>query len=408
MAGPLAGVRVLDFTHALAGPFGTMILTDLGAEVINVERVTVADETRGNEPFINGRSTYRFSIERGKKNIQVDLKRPEGLDIILRLADKCDVIAENFSPGTMDDLGIGYDVVSRRNPRIIFASCSGFGQWGPYSKRGALDVIAQAMSGFMSITGEPDGRPMRAGASIGDTLGGTFMAMGVISALYEREKSGLGQRIDVSMVESVIYNMENAIIRASVGETPARIGPRHPLLTPFQSFPTRDGWIVICGVRDWEAFCLLLGLPELAHDQRFVNSRIRHQHHGELEPLMNEALKKKTTAEWLELLSEVTLAAPLYTVPEMMDDPHIQARGVIVTLPVPGPQEGVTVKVPNSPVRMSRTPPVVDKPGPAVGEHTREVLRDIVGMGQEEIERLERAGVVKSKGETREGGQTHA
>jgi len=397
MAGPLTGVRVLDFTHALAGPFGTMILTDLGAEVINVERVTVSDETRGNQPFINGRSTYRFSIERGKKNIQVDLKHPEGVDLILRLADKCDVIAENFSPGTMDDLGIGYDVVSQRNPRLIFASCSGFGQWGPYAKRGALDVIAQAMSGFMSITGEANGRPMRAGASIGDTLGGTYMALGIVSALYEREKSGLGQRIDVSMVESVIYNLENAIIRTSVGDVPTRIGPRHPLLTPFQSFPTKDGWMVICGVRDWEAFCLLLDLPELAHDQRFVNSRIRHEHHAELEPLLNQALEKKSTLEWLELLADVSLVAPLYTILEMMNDPHIQARDVIVTLPVPGPKAGVTVKVPNSPVRMSRTAPVVNKPGPFVGEHTRQVLSDILGASPADIERLEKAGVVKSK-----------
>jgi CoA:oxalate CoA-transferase len=375
-----------------------MILTDLGAEVINVERVTATDETRGAQPFINGRSTYRFSIERGKKNIQVDLKRPEGRDLVLRLADRCDVIAENFSPGTMDDLGLGYDVVSKRNPRLIFASCSGFGQWGPYSQRGALDVIAQAMSGFMSITGEPDGRPMRAGASIGDTLGGTFLAMGVISALYEREKSGLGQRLDVSMVESVIYNLENAIIRHSAtGEVPGRIGPRHPLITPFQGFETRDGWMVICGVRDWEAFCHLVELPELAQDPRFADSRIRHEHHAQLEPLLMEALKKRTTSEWLELLADVTLAAPILSIAEMMNDPHIQARGTIVTLPVPGPKEGVTVKVPNSPVRLSRTPPAVDKPGPAVGEHTRQVLHDILGMGQAEIEGLEQAGVVKSK-----------
>ncbi|MBI4202717.1 MAG: CoA transferase [Chloroflexi bacterium] len=397
MAGPLAGVRVLDFTHALAGPFGTMILTDLGAEVINVERVEARDETRGNLPFINSRSTYRFSVERGKKNIQVDLKDPRGVEAVLRLAERCDVVTENFSPGTMDHLGIGYEVMAQRNPRIIFASCSGFGQWGPYAQRGALDVIAQAMSGFMSITGEADGRPMRAGASIGDTLGGTYMAMGVISALYEREKSGLGQRIDVSMVESVIYNMENAIIRTSVGDAPTRIGPRHPLLTPFQGFETADGWMVICGVRDWEAFCLLVGLPELAHDERFVNGRIRHQHHAVLEPVLMEALKKRTTKEWLELLADVSLVAPIFTVPEMMEDPHIRARGVIVTLPVPGPQEGVYVKVPNSPVRMSRTAPVVDKPGPFVGQHTRRVLQELAGLSREEVAALEAAGVVRAR-----------
>ncbi|MBI4338830.1 MAG: CoA transferase [Chloroflexi bacterium] len=398
MAGPLAGVRVLDFTHALAGPFGTMVLADLGAEVINVERVAATDETRGYPPFVNGRSTYRFSLERGKKSIQVDLKHPEGRDLVLRLADRCDVVTENFSPGTMDDLGLGYETISRRNPRIIFASCSGFGQWGPYAQRGALDIIAQAVSGLMSITGEPDGRPMRAGASIGDTLGGTFMALGVISALYEREKSGLGQRLDVSMVESVIYNLENAIIRYSAtGEVPGRVGSRHPLITPFQSFPTSDSWVVVAGVRDWEAFCLLVELPELAHDPRFEDSRIRHQHHAELEPLLIEAFKKKATVEWLGLLADVALVAPINTIAGMVNDPHIQARGAILTLPVPGPKEGVYVKAPNTPVRLSRTPPGVDRPGPSVGEHTREVLRDVLGLPAAEVERLEQQGVVKSK-----------
>ncbi|MBM3947230.1 MAG: CoA transferase, partial [SAR202 cluster bacterium] len=254
MPGPLVGVRVLDFTHALAGPFGTMTLADLGAEVIKVERPDLTEATRGLGPFVNGRSTYRFSLDRGKRSIQLDLKQPQGRDLALRLAEQSDVLAENFSPGTMDGLGLGYDAVRTRNPRIVYASCSGFGQTGPYAQRSAVDIIAQAMSGLMSVTGEPGGRPMRAGASIGDTIGGTYLAMGVIAALYERERSGRGQRLDISMVEGLLYHLENAIVRYSAtGEVPSQVGARHPLITPFQPFKTADGWIVVASVRDWEA-----------------------------------------------------------------------------------------------------------------------------------------------------------
>lgn len=400
MPGPLVGIRVLDFTHALAGPFGTMILADLGAEVVNVERTDARDETRGHGPFVNNRSTYRFSIERGKKNVQLDPRKPEGREIALRLAERCDVLAENFRPGAMDRLGLGYEEVSRRNPRIIYASCSGFGQTGPYAQRGALDVIAQAMSGLMSITGEPDGRPMRVGASFGDTVGGTFLAVGILTALYERERSGLGQRLDVSMLESLVYNLENAIIRYSAtGEVPQRIGPRHPLNTPFQSFETADGWIVVAGVRDWAAFCRVIGREGLAADPRFKAAPDRTVHHGELEPVLIEVFREKTSEEWLRILDDVALTAPLYNIAEMVNDPHVRARGAIVRLPVPGREERY-VLVPNSPVRLSRTKAKVDTPAPSAGEHTRQVLEDMLGMSAEEITALEDAGVIRCRPET--------
>jgi CoA:oxalate CoA-transferase len=399
MADPLTGIRVLDFTHALAGPFGTMIMTDLGAEVISVKQVDARDGTLGNGPFVNGRSTYRFSLDRGKKGVQIDLKKPEGLEVALRLADQSDVIAENFSVGAMERLGLGYEVVSKRNPRLIYASCTGFGQTGPYANRGALDIIVQAMSGMMSITGEADGRPMRVGASIGDTLGGTYLALGVLSALYEREQSGLGQRLDVSMMESLMYNMENAIIRHSAtGERPTRIGPRHPLITPFQSFETADGSIAIAGVRDWEAFCAVLGIEELTEDPRFTSGPLRTEHHGELEPLLMEAFKKKPTAEWMELLKGISLTGPVNTVEQVMNDPHIKERGALATLPVPGPEER-TVTVPILPTRLSRTPPVVDTPAPAVGEHTRAILSSVLDMSVSEMEALEKDEVIRSTSE---------
>jgi CoA:oxalate CoA-transferase len=398
MPGPLAGVRVLDFTHALAGPFGTMILADLGAEVILVSRMTERDdEKRGNGPFVNGRSTYRFSVERGKRNVQLDLKKPEGLELALRLAEKSDVLTENFSPGTMDRLGLGYEVVARRNPRLIYASCSGHGQTGPYAERGAVDIIAQAMSGLMSITGEPDGRPMRVGASYGDSLGGSYLAMGVLAALFERERSGLGQRLDIAMVESLLYHNENAIIRYSAtGRVPGRIGPKHPLTTPFQPFETKDGWIVIAGTRDWQAFCVVIGHEELADDPRFVQGPVRNEHHAELEPILIEAFRARTSEEWFRLLDGICIAAPVYNIAEAIDDPQIQARGMIVELPVPGPEER-RVRVPKVPVRLSRTMPVVDRPAPFVGEDTREVLEKVLALSAEEIAGLESGGVIRCR-----------
>jgi CoA:oxalate CoA-transferase len=396
MPGPLDGIRVIDFTHALAAPFGTMVLADLGAEVINIVRVEERDETRGHGPFVNGRSTFRFSIERGKKGIQVDLKRPEGLELVLDLADRSDVLTENFTPGAMDRLGLGYDVVCKRNPRLVYASCSGFGQTGPYARRGGLDAVIQAMSGLMSITGEADGRPMRTGASFGDTIAGAHFAMGIITALYERERSGKGQRLDVSMLGAMVYHLENAIIRQSAGDTPKRIGPRHPLSTPFQPFETADGWIVVAGTRDWPALCVVIDREGLAADPRFETNPERTAHHAELEPILMEAFRAKGSEEWLRLLEGICLAAPVYSIDEMIHDPHVQVTDTIVRLPVPGPEER-TVLVPNSPLRLSRTPPHVDTPAPATGEHTRQVLKEALDMSPERIAELEASGVVRCK-----------
>ncbi|MCL0102076.1 CoA transferase [Dehalococcoidia bacterium] len=397
MTGPLQGVRVLDFTHALAGPFGTMVLTDLGAEVINVQRIDERDETRGHGPFVNGRSTFRFSIERGKKGIQIDLKKPEGLDLALRLSDQSDVIAENFSVGTMDRIGLGYNKISQRNPRIIYASCTGFGQTGPYANRGGIDIVAQAMSGLMSITGEPDGRPMRAGASFGDTMGGTHLAIGILSALYEREQSGYGQRIEVSMVESVAYNLENAIIRYSAtGEVPRRIGPRHPLSTPFQPFETKDNsWIVVAAVRDWEAFCVIIGKEHLAQDPRFNSVADRTANHSELEPVLIDAFRQKTAQEWSAELEGTCLTAPIYSIADMVNDPHTKDRNAVVEIPVPGPSER-SVLLANSPVKLSRTPTQVSRPGPSAGEHTSSVLSEILGITPGEINALEESEVIRT------------
>ena len=396
MAGPLEGVKIIDFTHWLAGPFGTMILCDLGAEVIHVERITATDSNRGDGPYVNGISSYRYSLERGKKSIQVDLKDPKGLQIVKDLINKADVVTENFSVGVMEKLGLGYEQFEGTNPGLIYASCSGYGQTGPRAQQGAFDVIAQGFSGLMSITGEPDGRPMRVGTSVGDTFGGTYMALGILSALYERDRSGKGQRIDVSMVESVIYNLENAIIRYSItGQIPQRIGTRHPLITPFQTFETANGYICIAGLRDWEAFCFILGLEELATDDRFNTGEKRTQNHGVLEPILTEALKKQTTQHWIEVLEGIAVSGPINNLEDMIEDPHIKARNSIVSLPVPGENEQ-QVKVSNTPVRLSRTPADVSKRAFVVGEHTKSILNEWLNYDDKTIIDLEEKGILKT------------
>ena len=324
------------------------------------------------------------------------MKDPTGLQIVKDLINKADVVTENFSVGVMEKLGLGYEQFEGTNPGLIYASCSGYGQTGPRAQQGAFDVIAQGFSGLMSITGEPDGRPMRVGTSVGDTFGGTYMALGILSALYERDRSGKGQKIDVSMVESVIYNLENAIIRYSItGQIPQRIGTRHPLITPFQTFETANGYICIAGLRDWEAFCFILGLEELATDDRFNTGEKRTQNHGVLEPILTEALKKQTTQHWIEVLDGIAVSGPINNLEDMIEDPHIKARNSIVSLPVPGENEQ-QVKVSNTPVRLSRTPADVSKRAFVVGEHTKSILNEWLNYDDKTIIDLEEKGILKT------------
>lgn len=409
MAGPLTGIRVLDFTWALAGPFGSMILTDLGAEVLKVERVGETEEERGPGPFVEHFSTYFFSINRGKQSIAIDLKSPQGRDVVYDLVRQVDVVVENFKPGTMERLGLGYNALRQINPGLVFASCSGFGQWGPYAQRGAFDVIVQAMGGLMSITGEPGDPPLRAGASVGDILGGTFMAVGVLAALVERNRSGVGQSVDASMLEAQVALLENAVVRYSAtGEVPGPIGSRHPLLTPFQAFPTADGYIVVAGVRDWVLFCVTLGREDLAFDERFQTNVLRTQYHADLEPELIRTFRTRTTVEWTALLQDVALTGPVNTVEQLFNDPHLRERGALVELPLPSDRGG-TLKVSNHPVKYSRTPTQVDRPAPELGEHTERILREFAGLSDEAIAELEEQRVVeqyRSDQPRRRGGQS--
>jgi CoA:oxalate CoA-transferase len=395
--GPLDGVRVFDLTWVLAGPFASMVLCDLGADVIKVERPGVGDVARYTAPIVNGESCYFFSVNRGKRSLTLGLKAERGRDIFLRLVEKADVVMENFTPGTMARLGMGYSTLSERNPRLIYAATSGFGQTGPDRFRPALDVVVQGMGGIMSITGEPDGPPVRPGASLGDITGGLFTAIGVLAALQEREHSGRGQMIDVSMLDCQISILENAFVRYfATGEVPKPLGTRHPVATPFQAFPTKDGYIVLAltwGIENqWELYCATIGRHDLIDDPRFDTPALRTEHHDELEPLLIEAMRKKTTAEWLREFDAIGLpCGPLNDIPQAAEQPQVKARGMLVEVdhPVIG-----KLPLPDTPVKLSRTPGGIRGASPALGEHTDAVLRELLALSDDEIADLRQAAVI--------------
>jgi CoA:oxalate CoA-transferase len=398
MAGPLEGIKILDLTWAMSGPFGIMTLCDLGAEVIKIERPNTGDLSRRIPPVIDGVSLYYFSLNRGKKSVVIDLQTEKGKELFLDLIEKVDVVAENFVPGTMDRLGIGYQVLKKRNPRLIFASCSGFGQTGPYRERPALDIITQAMGGMMSITGEEGGPPVRPGASMGDIGGGVFLAIGILSALVERQKSDQGQMLDISMLDCQVAFLENAFVRyLKTGELPERIGTRHPLLTPFQVFPTKDGHIAICvsgTIEQWALFTETIEMPDLLSDERFHEAGIRTKYHKILEPIITEALKKKTSKEWLTAFEAIGIpCGPLNSVPDVAVDPQILHREMFVEL---NDAKIGKIKVCNTPVRLSRTPAKLKKPAPALGENTDEVLSGVLGLDEKTIESLKESGVINN------------
>jgi CoA:oxalate CoA-transferase len=398
MAGPLAGLKILDLTWALSGPFGTMLLADLGAEVIKVEMPGIGDMARFIEPLVDSVSTYFFSLNRGKKSTVIDLKTEKGRELLLKLASECDILVENFTPGTMAKLGLGYDVIKEHSPRLIYAACSGYGQTGPESHKPSLDIVAQGRSGVMSITGEEGRGPVRMGVSLADLSAGMFLAMSILAAVHERTKSGLGQMIDISMVDAVVALEENAFIRYfATGEEPVRLGTKHPLLSPFQAFPTKDGYIVLTvtgPIEQWAQFLEKVGCLKLLTDERFDNPRTRYLYHKELEPIIAGALKKKTTREWLDEFEPLGMpCGPLNSIADAASDPLLLSRHMFVDLPCPGIAKK-TMRVVNTPMNFSRTPAGPKTGSPALGEHTREILSSVTGVDPEEIEVLESQKII--------------
>jgi CoA:oxalate CoA-transferase len=372
-----------------------MLLCDLGAEIIKIEDPRTGDISRWNGPFIQGISSYFLSINRGQKSITLDLRKDAAKKIVFDLVKKVDILVENFRPGVIERLGFSYKSISQHNPRIIYASVSGFGQTGPYAAKPAFDMIAQGMGGAVSITGEPGRPPVRVGFSIGDIGAALFAAVSILAALHEREKSGKGQWVDVAMLDSQVALCENACARYfATGEIPQPLGTRHPLLTPFQIFPTKDGSIVLITVpeEEWQKFCKIAGREDLLSDPRFQSHKDRIANYDVFEPLMNEVTRTRTTREWLDQLERAgIMCAPVNNIPRVVADPHIREREMVVE--VEHPRAG-KLKVTGTPMKFSRTPCKIEKACPDIGEQTGEVLSTLLGMSPAEIEDLRKEKVI--------------
>ncbi|MDO8690873.1 MAG: CoA transferase [Dehalococcoidia bacterium] len=395
MGTSLNGLLVLDLTRVLAGPFCTMQLADLGARVIKIEPPPGGDDARAYGPFVNGESLYFASLNRNKESLALDLKSDPGREVFLRLAQQADVVVENFRPGAMARLRLEYERLRDLNPRLVYAACTGFGQTGPYRFRPAYDVIVQAMGGVMSLTGQPGGEPTRVGVSIGDITAGLYTAVGILAALESRHRTGAGQFLDVSMMDCQVAILENAIARLqATGETPRPIGNRHPSITPFTSVSARDAELVIAAGNDalWGKLCAAIGRPDLEHDPRFVTNGLRTDHQEALARLLKEAFSSRDRAEWLTVLEASGVpCGPINSVADVVADPQVQAREMLVDVDcaLAGP-----VKMPGSPIKLSETNARDDRPAPLLGQHSRSVLRDLLKLKDDEIDRLAAAGAI--------------
>ena len=390
----LEGIRILDLTRVLAGPYATMILADLGAEVIKIEMPGRGDDARAFPPHVAGESAYFMSLNRNKRSMTLDLKQPTGKQLFLDLVKKVDVVVENFRPGAMQRLGLGYDELQVINPRLIYAAASGFGHTGPYSQRAAYDAIVQAMGGVMSITGPVGGPPTRVGTSMGDITAGMFTAIGILAALRHRDQSGQGQMVDVSMLDSQVAILENAIARYAVtGTIPEPIGNRHPSIVPFESFATADSQIMIAAGNDvlWAKLCQALDAANLIDDPRFVSNELRNQNYDLLRPLLAAPMRLKTTAVWLNILDKAGVPnGPINNVKQVMADPQVQAREMIVSIEHP---TAGTLDMPGIPIKLSATPGSIRQPAPLLGQHTTEVLAEVFGYSPAEIAALQKSGI---------------
>jgi CoA:oxalate CoA-transferase len=379
---PLGGIRVLDLSRVLAGPFCTMNLADLGAEVIKIEVPGRGDDSRGYAPRIpnSSDSGYYYSVNRGKRSVTLDLRKPEGVEVLLELVRHADVVVENFSPGTMERFNAGYPRMRAANPRIILCSISGFGQSGPMAAAPAYDIVAQALGGTMSITGAPGGEPTRCGVSIGDLAAALYGVVAILAALRARDLTGAGQHLDIAMLDCQVAWLEDALARFSAtGNAPGPIGSRHPSITPFQQFRATDGHFVAgCGNEAiWQRFCDAIGMSELKDDARFAANTDRTANHAVLEPMLMRHFAAQPRSHWLEKLQAANVpCAPIATVAEVAENPHLKERRMILNADHPA-FDGLIV--PGSPLKTAGASGIPDTRAPALGEHTDEVLSRLLG-----------------------------
>lgn len=378
---PLSGVKVLDLTRVLAGPFCTMLLADLGADVVKIERPGTGDDAREFGPFLpSGESAYFAGVNRGKRSIVLDLKNDADRETFLRLTDRADVVVENFRPGTMEHLGIGGEELRRRNPRLIFASVSGFGRSGPYSRRPAYDVIVQALSGLMSITGHEGERPARVGTSISDILAGIYAALSVAASLARRGRNDRGADLDLALLDCTVSVLENAVVRYSVtGKVPGPLGSRHPSIAPFQAFGAADGALVIAAGNDalWAKLCEVLEVPQLIDHPQLATNGLRTDNQPFMQVELNTALSRKPVAEWLRLLQGAGIpAAPIQNIAELLNDPQLQARDMWNVM---HDRDGYELTTPGTPLVLDGAKPPLGKTWPRLGEHQEVVLREWLG-----------------------------
>jgi crotonobetainyl-CoA:carnitine CoA-transferase CaiB-like acyl-CoA transferase len=399
MKGPLAGIRVLDLTRVLAGPWATQTLADLGADVIKVERPRIGDDTRSFPPFVsrNGdaaQSTYFLALNRGKRSITIDLCRPEGQELVRKLADKSDVFIENYKVGSLGKFGLDYPTLSVRSPRLVYCSITGFGQSGPHCRRAGYDLVIQAMSGLMSITGETDGAPMRAGVAIADFLTALYAVIAILAAVREREHSGVGQHIDLALLDVQIAALANQAAEfLATREPPYRYGNAHPGIVPYQDFSTCDGKIVIAVANDsqFARFAAVLGMEQLVDDPRFKVNAERVRNRATLLPIISARLSQGTTSYWLRVLDEKSIpAGPINMINDVLTDPQVDARKLTVDFS----GYDTPVQVIGNPLRFSRTPVQYDTAPPELGEDTEEILSGILGVVPAEIASLKRSGII--------------
>lgn len=395
MSGPLTGITVLDLTRVLSGPYCTMVLADLGARVIKVEHPGKGDDTRHwGPPFVGGESAYFLSINRNKESVTLDFKAPDGREVLERLIARADVLVENFRPGTLDRGGFGWAAMHERFPALVYASISGYGQTGPRRDEAGYDAVMQAEGGLMSVTGEPDRPGYRLGVAITDMVAGLYCSQGITAALLARERSGLGQRVDIGMLDTtaalLTYQAANWF---TTGETPQRIGNRHATIAPYETFTTSDGEIVIAVGNDdiWKRFCPVVGLPDMAANPRFTTNRDRMANYEEMRPPIDRAFRTATNAEWVTRLTAAAVPnGEVRDIGQMLNDPQLAARDMIATLM--HPTAGAT-RVVGTPIKLSDTPASLHSAPPLLGQHT-DIVLDELGYSPETIADLRSRRVI--------------